>query len=137
MAKASRRRPATKNDARARMKTALAFLEVAKLVLTEDKRDEMPGVSAGLAVLAGIAASDAICANRLGEISRGEDHHSAAEVLRTATADGPKLAKTLAKLIDLKDQAHYGVTIVPMAKAKDAVRWAGLLVSAAQAEIDG
>lgn len=41
----------------------------------------MPGVAAGLAVLAGIAGSDAICARRLGAIHRGEDHRGAAALL--------------------------------------------------------
>lgn len=114
----------------------MAYLEVAELVLTEDTSLEMPAVAAGLAVLAGIAASDAICAARLGEIPRGEDHRSAADILRTATPDGAKLATVLRRLVDLKDQAHYGVTVVPIAKARDAVRWAEQLTSRAQDEVE-
>jgi hypothetical protein len=48
-------------------------VEVAELVIEEQGREEMPVVAAGLAVLAGIAASDAICAVRLHEIHRGDD----------------------------------------------------------------
>jgi hypothetical protein len=51
----------TAADARTRLKTALAYLEVADLVLGEKERDEYLDVAAGLAVLAGIAASDSIC----------------------------------------------------------------------------
>ncbi|MFM7146391.1 MAG: hypothetical protein ACKOW5_08670 [Actinomycetales bacterium] len=43
----------------------MAYLEVAELVLAEDARSEMSAVATGLAVLAGIAASDAICARNL------------------------------------------------------------------------
>jgi len=53
-------------------------------------------VAAGNAVLAGIAASDAICCVRLGCRHRGEDHRGATELLKTATVDGDRLAVTLA-----------------------------------------
>jgi hypothetical protein len=68
-----RTRPATSESARVRLRSAQAFLEVADLVLDEKDRVEMPGVAAGLAVLAGIAGSDATCACRLGVIHRGDD----------------------------------------------------------------
>ena len=47
-----------------RLATARAYLEVASTVLAEQARDEFLNVAAGLAVLAGIAASDAICCLR-------------------------------------------------------------------------
>jgi hypothetical protein len=46
-------------ECRERRSQACAFLEVAELVLTEDRRDAH--VAAALAVLSGIAAVDAIC----------------------------------------------------------------------------
>lgn len=52
--------PRGKREARARLATARAYLEVASVVLDEQSRDEFLDVAAGLAVLAGIAASDAI-----------------------------------------------------------------------------
>ena len=52
-------------EARSRLRTAGAYLEVAALVLNERDRDEYLNVSAGLAVLAGIAASDSVCCARL------------------------------------------------------------------------
>jgi hypothetical protein len=108
-----RTRPATSESARVRLRSAQAFLEVADLVLDEKDRVEMPGVAAGLAVLAGIAGSDAICARRLGVIHRGDDHRSAAALLRNATPDGKKLASTFLRLIDIKDEAHYGLPSRP------------------------
>ena len=42
MAKASRTRPASKQDARTRLRTAQAYLEVADLVAAEEERSEMP-----------------------------------------------------------------------------------------------
>jgi hypothetical protein len=104
-------------------------------LVLDDERSEMPGVAAGLSVLAGIAASDAICALRLGEIHRGESHREACDLLRGATPDGKRLASTLLKLLDIKDEAHYGLIVVPLRKAKDAVRWAGILTARANEEV--
>jgi hypothetical protein len=116
--------------------SAQAFLDVAELVLDEKERVEMPGVAAGLAVLAGIAASDAICARRLRLIYRGEDHHGAASLLQQATPDGKKLAVTFLRLVDLKDEAHYGLVVVSARRARDSVRWARSLLERAQQELE-
>jgi hypothetical protein len=116
-------------EGRTRFRTAQAYLNVAASVLDERDRDEYLNVAAGLAVLAGIAASDAICCIRLGCRHRGDDHRRAAELLRTATPDGGELAKTLLRLLDLKDAAHYGVLVVASRKARDAVRWSGRLAA--------
>lgn len=123
-------------DARTRLKTAHAYLEVADLVLGEKERDEYLNVAAGLAVLAGIAASDAICCARLRIRHRGDDHRGAADLLRTATPDGSNLARVLLRLLDLKDEAHYGVMVVAARKASDAVRWARTLVDRASQEVE-
>jgi hypothetical protein len=109
---------------------------VAELVLDEQGRDELLNVTAGLAVLAGIAASDAICARRLGRIHRGDDHRAAAALLEQAVPDGAKLAATFRRLIGLKDEAHYGVLVVASRKARDAVRWARQLVDRAVDEVE-
>ena len=131
----ARARPAGLAEARQRLTTATAYLEIAELVLADD-RSEMPGVAAGLAVLAGIAASDAICARRLGEIHRGESHRDAGQLLRSATPDGQRLASTLLKLLDIKDEAHYGLIVVPRRKANDAVRWAKALTDRSREELE-
>ena len=109
---------------------------MAELVLDEQGRDEFLNVTAGLAVLAGVAAADAICARRLGLIHRGADHRDAAALLEQAVPDGAKLAATFRRLIDLKDEAHYGVFIVASRKARDAVRWAGQLADRAREELE-
>ncbi|HZN18923.1 MAG TPA: hypothetical protein VFB84_12225 [Micromonosporaceae bacterium] len=44
----------------------MAFLEVAEMVGAEQDELATPGVAAALAVLAGIAASDAVCCAALG-----------------------------------------------------------------------
>ena len=112
MANTLRTTPCGKQEARARLATARAYLEVASVVLDEQSRDEFLNVAAGLAVLAGIAASDAICCVRLRSRHRGDDHRKAADLLRTAVPDGAKLSASLARLLDVKDGAHYGVIVV-------------------------
>jgi hypothetical protein len=131
----SKTRPATAEHARHRLRTAQAYLDVAELVLDEPP-PAMPGVAAGVAVLAGIAASDAICASRLREIHRGENHRDATALLERATPDGKKLAAVFARLVDVKDEAHYGLFVVAPRKARDAVRWARTLVERAREEVE-
>jgi hypothetical protein len=128
--------PCTRSDARARLGTAQAYLDVARRVLDEPSRGEYLNVAAGLAVLAGIAASDAICGARLGRIHRGEDHLGAQDLLREATPDGGKLATQLGRLLSLKDAAHYGVQVVSSRHATDATRWASRLIERAREETE-
>ncbi|HEY1734614.1 MAG TPA: hypothetical protein VGG23_09215 [Acidimicrobiales bacterium] len=104
--------------------------------MDEHSRDEFLNVAAGDAVLAGIAASDAICCTKIGRRHRGDDHRGASELLKTATPDGSRLATTLSRLLDLKNEAHYGVMVVSARKALDAVRWATTLVNRATDEIE-
>jgi hypothetical protein len=126
--------PCSSTDARARLRTAIAYLEVAGAVLDERDASEYRNVAAGVSVLAGIAASDAICGIRLGKIHRSDDHRAAAELLRQATPDGAKLAAVLRRLLGLKDAAHYGVPVVSTRNATDARRWAAQLVMRAMEE---
>lgn len=123
-------------EARTRLGAAQAYLQVAELVLDDQGRDEFLNVSAGLAVLAGVAASDAICAARLGKIPRGQDHRDAANLLEQAVPNGRALSQTFLRLIDMKDEAHYGVIVVAPRRARDAAKWARRLVEAAQAEVE-
>jgi hypothetical protein len=136
MAKHVRTRGASLQDARGRLRSAQAYLEVADLVLDEQSRAEFRGVAAGLAVLAGVAASDAICARRLGQIHRGDDHRAASALLEQSTPDGAKLAATFLRLIDIKDEAHYGAIVVAPRKARDSVRWSRQLVERARQELE-
>ena len=55
-----------RREAQARLDQARAFLDVAKLVGEQDDDLATPNVAASLAVLAGIAASDAVCCAVLG-----------------------------------------------------------------------
>jgi len=108
-------------EARQRLNTARAYLEVAEVILGDERR-EFSSVAAGNAVLAGIAAADAMCGKGLRKCFRGEDHRQAAELLETAFFDGPKCKKILLRLLDLKDAAHYGFQDFSRVNAKKAVK---------------
>lgn len=85
----------------------------------------------GNAVLAGIAAGDAICCAAAGSRYRGGDHRRAADHLEAATGDR-SLAALLRDLVDLKDAGHYGLRDVAAGRAKAAVRKARRLVERAR-----
>jgi hypothetical protein len=120
-----------RSEARIRLDQARKFLEVAELVSAEREIPASLSVSASLAVLSGIAASDAACCAALGRRSRGQDHRQAIPLVeqvagsRTASAD-------LLRLLDLKDTAHYGVIYVSSQKLAGALRQAGRLVEFAE-----
>jgi hypothetical protein len=122
-------------EAASRLRMARTYLDAAELVANE-RHASFTNVTAGLAVLAGIAASDAICCVRLGRYHRGEDHRGATDLLRTATPDGRELGTRLERLLGLKDTAHYGATLIPASAASNAVRWARQLVERAQEELE-
>lgn len=126
--------PCTRRDARTRLDQANAYLEVAELTVGE-RGDEWSSVAAGVAVLAGIAAADAIGCVRAGERSRGRDHRQAAVVLESATPDGAALADSLIRLLDVKDQAHDGTRVVSAAQARGSIRRARTLVDRAVEEL--
>lgn len=132
--------PCSRADAQNRLRRAEAFLYVADLVLGEevapDENEDainLSGVAAALAVLAGIAAGDAACCHNLGLRSRGQDHRQAVALLGTVVPAGPAMASDLDRLLDLKDNAHYGVLGVAQNEARSAVAQARRIVTAAKA----
>lgn len=124
-----------RREATARLGMAHAYLETAQLADSE-RREGFSNVTASLAVLAGIAACDAICCIRLGRYHRGDDHRQAAELLQIATPDGRELAVRLTRLLGLKDTAHYGASLVSQPESKQALCWATQLVDRAREELE-
>lgn len=122
----------TPAQARTRRQQARAFLDVADLVLTEPATQTEPHVAAALAVLAAIAATDAICGLSLGCYSRGQDHDSAADLLDTVDLADTKLPAKLRKVLAGKDLAHYSPRLVAKREAQAMVRNAAALVEAAE-----
>jgi hypothetical protein len=94
-------------QAEARSRRAERFLEAAELIRDETDPDFL-SAAAALAVLAGIAAANAACCKALGRRSRSDNHHDAERLLGEITPGGREAANALRRLIDLKDEAHYG-----------------------------
>lgn len=122
----------SKADARTRLRHAMRFLEVAELVAEEGDDLDYSSASAALAVLAGIAASDAACCAALGRRARGQDHLEAATLVGNVQPGGKKAATSLRRLLSLKDEAHYGFFDVGGQQLRSALRQASDLVEFAQ-----
>ena len=144
----SRRQQCGPQEALARYRQAAAYLEVARAVVSESERPEdynYNHVAAGLAVLAAIAASDALCCRLLGERSRGQDHREAIELVASVRfGEGDErerkrragtMAQHLATALDLKDQSHYGVSLLEPPQIRRLLRAADHIVDAAAATL--
>lgn len=119
-------RKASRSEGVGRRRIAQKYLEVAELAATED--GEAINVCVALAVLAGIAAADAICIVATGERYSGPDHAAAADLLaRVDTILGRKLRD----LVDLKPGSHYGQSLLSADSRTKALRAAKALVDAA------
>ncbi|WP_145804826.1 DNA-binding protein [Kribbella amoyensis] len=118
-------------QASVRLSQARAFLDVAQLVGAEDDELANDNVAAALAVLAGIAAADAACCASLGRRSRGQDHRQAIQLLAQAGSEGKAMSRALVRLLDVKDNAHYGMVYVGPQQARNAIRSATTLVDGA------
>lgn len=110
-----------------RRRVAEKYLEVAGIAATQD--GTAINVTIGIAVLAGIAAGDAICIAAIGERYSGQDHAAAAELLgRVDKALGDELRD----LVDLKPASHYGESLLSERNRTRAMRAANTLVAAAR-----
>lgn len=133
MSPAERRtRAATPADAKVLVARATALLTAAELLLEDREDPAAQSASAAVSVIAGIAASDALCALALGERSRGQDHRAAVGLLAAAVGADSALLPMLSRLLDVKDQAHYGTRFIRHEDAMRALRQATALTAAAQ-----
>ena len=122
------RQSCTRTQAIERLARAKSYLDAALLVAGDE---EFPGIAAALAVLSGIAASDAACCARLGEHHRGPDHRSAVSLLETVDPGGKEMARDLRRLLDRKADAHYGFAGVGAADEQRMITWAQRLYGCA------
>jgi hypothetical protein len=129
---AARTQACSEADATMRLRHARKFLEVAELVAGEGSEIEYASQAAALAVLAGIAATDAACCKSLGRRSRGQDHRSAIALVERVTPGGTRAAQALNRLLSLKDEAQYGLFDVGGQDLKSALRQAKELVRFAE-----
>jgi hypothetical protein len=125
---AGRTQPCSKAQARTRLEHARKFLEVAEMTAGEAADVEYASAAAALAVLAGIAASDAACCAALGRRSRGQDHRQAVELVEQVAPGGAQAANAVRRLLNLKDEAQYGFFDVGGQDLQSALRQAKALL---------
>jgi hypothetical protein len=120
-----------------RLRQAESFVEVADMVITGTDDDvATPGVAAALAVLAGIAASDAACCGQLRVRPRGQDHKQAVPLLATVLPHGPQMSRDLERLLRRKDDAHYGLLFIGKGDAEKMVAWAKRIADTARRVVE-
>ena len=132
----SRRERCGRAEALNRLVQADAFLTAATLIVEDDTDSANPGVAAALAVLAGIAASDAACCARLRQRARGPSHLEAVALVATVLPHGQAMAKDLERLVARKDSVHYGAAFVTAADATKMLAWATRLVNRARSAVE-
>ena len=115
--KQQRSRSGGMTEARGRAAIAASYLELAEVAAAQD--GPAVNTSIGNAVLAGIAAGDAICLAAIGERYAGQDHNAAADFLERVD---PALGRRLRSLVGLKSAAHYGDSILTTTDRTAALR---------------
>jgi len=120
--------PCGRPEALSRLAQATKFAEVAALCVDDPSDEALSHVAAALAVLAGIAASDAACCAQLKQRPRGQDHREAEALVVTLHPNGADMAKYLGRLLNEKVNAQYGVMLVSPSTAKKMVGWAQHLI---------
>lgn len=96
---------------------------------------EYASAAAALAVLGGIAASDAACCAALGRRSRGQNHLQAVDLVGQVAPGGAQAAKALRRLLSLKDEAHYGLFDISGQDLQAALRQTKALLEFADAVV--
>jgi hypothetical protein len=111
----------SRDEAEIRRQQAHDFFKAAELV-TELADPELisnvGNVIGSLAVLSGVAASDAICGRVLGERSAADGHAEAVRLLKRATPHDNYSAQ-LRRLIDVKSEAQYSSNLITDARAAE------------------
>lgn len=123
----ARTTPMTRADVAARAAHARGFLSAAEIIdqFSDEVADDAAAhVVGSLAVLAGIAATDAICGHALGRRAAGENHDEAIALMKTATTQGREFARDLARLLGAKSNVQYSPRVVTAATSRELVKYA-------------
>ena len=128
MARTGRTQRCDRARAQTRLDHAAKSLEVAELAAVEREIPSSRSVAAAVAVLSGIASTDAACCAALGRRSRGTDHREAAQLVRQIVPDGERAAAALTDLLNVKDTAHYGLIPITQRELTTTLRRARLLL---------
>lgn len=130
--------PMSPADVRARARKAHGFLDAARLVEAfreDDDEGAAATVVASLAVLAGIAAADALCGEAMGMRSNSGNHADAIALLKSSPTNVAPAVAQLRALVDLKSRAHYEPRLITAADASGALTSAERLLIAMDAAL--
>ena len=130
----------TRADALTRAKHARGFVSAAEIIteFADEIGDEaVSTVVSSLAVLAGIAAADAICGVTLKQRSSSDDHAEAVRMLATVSPRGNDSARDLRRLVAAKSGVQYSPRLVSPAVARDLTKYARRLVDGMERELSG
>jgi len=117
---------------------ASRFLAKARgFLAAADDVEHEPDARMVLLVMAGIAATDAICCASLGRRSAGSDHRAAVAELQRVPLQGDQLARALRTLLGSKHAAACTEASVGPAEVKAADRAARRLVDGATRALAG
>ena len=118
-----------KAGARNRLKEAHLYLSTAEMLDSGSAAENK--VAGSNAILAGIAAADAVCGLVLGLRSAGDDHAQAVSLIKKATHPSTKAANSLARLLTQKTPVQYGADAISASDAANLVKWARDIVQEA------
>lgn len=90
---------------RKRLASARAFMEQARKTAENATNEYERAAAASSAILSAIAAGDAACAQRIGQVWKGE--HSQAHTLLREVSGAEHAATALQKVVSLKAQVQY------------------------------
>lgn len=127
-------RPMTRAQSETRRQQAHAFYDAAALVTQLGDTaliSHVGNVIGSLAVLSGIAASDAICGLVLGERSAADGHAEAVRLLKLA-APRENYSTQLKRLVDVKSESQYSSSLITDARAVEFMYSAGKLLAGAE-----
>lgn len=122
----------------ARADHARAFLAAADLVVDFGEDAEITPASniiGSLSVLAGIAASDALCGHAVGMRSASANHADALGLLARSSPSGSAYSARLRTLLDSKSNAHYSAMRLSDGSAAELLKTARRLVDAMESEL--
>lgn len=123
-----RERTMTSSEVKTRASHARAYFMVAELVHDDRSIESGTNLVGALAVLAGIAASDAICGHTIGRRAGGDAHDEAIRLLKGATPPNSRASTHLARLLGSKTDTQYSPMIVSGKKAAELLASARKLI---------
>ncbi len=135
MVRADKTRQVDRTYGDTRLSDARAFLQQADISLQMVDGPRRGATAVSSAALAGVAASDAICALALGLVSGGA--HDQAVRLLARVNGSTRAVRDLSKLLSIKTAAQYGAKSLSERQAVEAIARAQRLIAFADSQRRG